>query len=214
MEINDLMAEVLGQSLCEGRFTYEELLHYSAAHSLSGIGVSRGEASDFFLIISRGEPDGAILVDGMGTLFGDLAALHLTGDETFELYPVAQTVVDALTSRCRVFEKSHLKKNGRLDIPIVGTPEGQRVGVLCLTVCDGVKPLAGGRVTIRKGRVMLASDVTDNAGRVCFRLLNGRYMCIVSDRIEERTRCVVEFHEPRVEVSIDIRGAPSESVGW
>ncbi|HUM78267.1 MAG TPA: hypothetical protein PLP43_07585, partial [Methanoculleus sp.] len=112
------------------------------------------------------------------------------------------------------FEKSHLKKNGRLDIPIVGTPEGQRVGVLCLTVCDGVKPLAGGRVTIRKGRVMLASDVTDNAGRVCFRLLNGRYMCIVSDRIEERTRCVVEFHEPRVEVSIDIRGAPSESVGW
>jgi hypothetical protein len=200
--------------LCEGRFTYEELLHYSAAHSLSGIGVSRGEASDFFLIISRGEPDGAILVDGMGTLFGDLAALHLTGDETFELYPVAQTVVDALTSRCRVFEKSHLKKNGRLDIPIVGTPEGQRVGVLCLTVCDGVKPLAGGRVTIRKGRVMLASDVTDNAGRVCFRLLNGRYMCIVSDRIEERTRCVVEFHEPRVEVSIDIRGAPSESVGW
>lgn len=210
MEINDLMAEVLGQSLCEGRFTYEELLHYSAAHSLSGIGVSRGEASDFFLIISRGEPDGAILVDGKGTLFGDLAALHLTGDETFELYPVAQTVVDALTSRCRVFEKSHLKKNGRLDIPIVGAADRQRVGVLCLTVHDGRAPLAGARVIIRKGKVMLASDVTDTGGRVCFRLLNGRYMCIVSDRIGERRRCIVEFHEPRVEVGIDIGRRPDE----
>lgn len=210
MEINDLMAEVLGQSLCEGRFTYEELLHYSAAHSLSGIGVSRGEASDFFLIISRGEPDGAILVDGKGTLFGDLAALHLTGDETFELYPVAQTVVDALTSRCRVFEKSHLKKNGRLDIPIVGAADRQRVGVLCLTVHDGRAPLAGARVIIRKGKVMLASDVTDTGGRVCFRLLNGRYMCIVSDRIGERRRCIVEFHEPRVEVGIDVGRRPDE----
>ena len=210
MEINDLMAEVLGQSLCEGRFTYEELLHYSAAHSLSGIGVSRGEASDFFLIISRGEPDGAILVDGKGTLFGDLAALHLRGDETFELYLVAQTVVDALTSRCRVFEKSHLKKNGRLDIPIVGATDRQRVGVLCLTVHDGRAPLAGARVTIRKGKVMLASDVTDTGGRVCFRLLNGRYMCIVSDRIGERRRCIVEFHEPRVEVGIDVGRRPDE----
>lgn len=210
MEINDLMAEVLGQSLCEGRFTYEELLHYSAAHSLSGIGVSRGEASDFFLIISRGEPDGAILVDGKGTLFGDQAALHLRGDETFELYLVAQTVVDALTSRCRVFEKSHLKKNGRLDIPIVGAADRQRVGVLCLTVHDGRAPLAGARVIIRKGKVMLASDVTDTGGRVCFRLLNGRYMCIVSDRIGERRRCIVEFHEPRVEVGIDIGRRPDE----
>lgn len=210
MDINDLMAEVLGQSVCEGRFTYEELLHYSAARSPSGIAVSRGETSNFFLIISKGEPDGAILVDGKGTLFGDQAALHLTVDQTFEFYLVAQTIVDALTSRCRVFDKSHLKKNGRLDIPTVGATDRQRVGVLCLIVHDGRTPLAGARVTIRKGKVMLASDVTDTRGRVCFRLLNGRYMCIVSDRIGERTRCIVEFHEPRVEAGIDVGRAPDE----
>lgn len=123
----------------------------------------------FFLIISRGEPDGAILVDGKGTLFGDLAALHLTGDETFELYPVAQTVVDALTSRCRVFEKSHLKKNGRLDIPIVVGPLTDSVGVLCLTVHDGRAPLAWGpAVTIRKGKVMLAKRCDRHGGTGLF----------------------------------------------
>jgi hypothetical protein len=211
MDINDLMAEILRQSTHEGCFTLGELLHYSSVRSLTGIGVSKEKTHTFFLVLSGGEPDGAIFVDEKGTLFGDSAVLHLTGSEEFEFFLVAQPIVDALTARCRVFEKCHLKKNGSLDIPTIGAPTRQRVGVLCLTVRDGRAPLAGAHVSIRKGKLVITSDVTDSAGRVCFRLLNGRYMCVVSDRNGERTRCIVEFHEPQVETCVDIGGTEDEN---
>lgn len=212
MDINDLMDEVLRQSASEGCFSLDELLHYSR-HSdpLTGIGVSKGEGQAFYLFLTESEPDGAIFIDRMGTLFGDSAALRLTGGEKFELFRVAPPVVDALVSRCRVFDKSHLRKNGRLDIPTVGTPTRQRIGVLCLIVRNGRMPFAGAHVTIRKGKLVMTSDVTDSAGKVCFRLLNGRYMCVISDRIGERTRRIVEFYEPQAEKYIDVGGTGDES---
>jgi len=211
MDINDLVGQILRQSEYEGRFALDELLHHSSAHSLTGIGVSREGAHAFFLVLFGGEPDGAILVDEKGTLFGDAAVLHLTGGEVFELSRVTPPIVEALVSRCRIFEKSHLKKNGRLEIPTIGTHIRQRVGVLCLTVRGNGAPLGGAQVSIRKGKLVITSDVTDSGGRVCFRLLNGRYMCVVSDRNTERTRCIIEFHEPQVEMCVDIGGTEDES---
>ncbi|MDV2480574.1 hypothetical protein F8E02_00835 [Methanoculleus sp. Wushi-C6] len=211
MDINDLIGQILRQSEYEGRFTLDELLHYSSVHSLTGIGVSREGTHAFFLVLSGGEPDGAILVDEKGTLFGDAAVLHLNGGETFELSRVTPQITEALISRCRVYEKSHLKKNGRLEIPTIGTPVRQRVGVLCLTVRSGGEPLGGVHVSIRKGKLVTTSDVTDSKGRVRFRLLNGRYMCVVSDRNTERTRCIIEFHEPQVEMCVNIGGTEDES---
>ena len=212
MDINDLMDEVLRQSANEGCFSLDELLHYNR-HSdpLTGIGVSKDEKQVFYLFLTEGEPDGARFIDRMGTLFGDSAALRLTGEEEFELFRVAPPVVDALVSRCRVFDKSHLRKNGRLDIPTVGTLTRQRIGVLCLIVRNGRMPFAGAHVTIRKGKLVMTSDVTDSAGKVCFRLLNGRYMCVISDRIGERARRIVEFYEPQAEKHIDVGGTGDES---
>ena len=211
MAINDLVDEILEQSMHEGCFTLSELLHYSGIHSITGMGVSRDRTHAFFLVFSRGEPDGAIFVDEKGTLFGDSAVLHLDLGEKFDLYQVAPPVAEALVSRCRIFEKSHLKRNGRLAIPTIGAPSRQRVGVLCLTVYVGQAPLAGAYVSIRKGKLVITGDVTDSGGRVCFRLLNGRYMCVVSDRTGERTRCIVEFHEPQVETRVDIGSTEDES---
>ncbi|KAF5082782.1 MAG: hypothetical protein PHX88_10350 [Methanoculleus horonobensis] len=210
MEINDLMGEILRQSTSEGHFTLDELLHYSRSNPLTGIGVSKAQEQTFFLFLAGGEPDGAMYVDPMGTLFGDSAALRLTGEEEFELFLVAPSIVDALVSRCRVFDKSHLKKNGRLDIPTVDTSARQRIGVLSLIVRDGRMPLAGAHVAIRKGKLVMTSDVTDSAGKVSFRLLNGRYMCVVSDRIGERARRIVEFHKPQVVEYIEIGGTEDE----
>jgi len=211
MDINGLMDEILLQSTYEGRFTLDELLHRTPVHPLTRIGICRAKAHTFFLVLLGGEPDGAIFVDEKGTLFGDAAVLRLTGEEVFDLFLVAPQIVDALVSRCRVFEKSHLRKNGRLDIPIIGTPTRQRVGVLCLTVRDSRVPLVGAHVSIRKGKLVITSDVTDSGGRVCFRLLNGRYMCVVSDRIGERTRRIIEFHDPQVDTCVDIGGTEDES---
>jgi len=72
-------------------------------------------------------------------------------------------------------------------------------------------PLAGAHVSIRKGKLVITGDVTDSEGRVCFRLLAGRYMCVVTDRTGERTRCIIEFHEPQVETFVDIGGTEDES---
>ncbi|BBL69131.1 hypothetical protein [Methanoculleus chikugoensis] len=210
MEINDLMGEILRQSTSEGDFALDELLRYSSSTLMTGIGVSEEKGHSFFLFFSGGEPDGAMFVDAKGTLFGDSAVLRLTGEEEFELFTVTAPIVDALVSRCRIFDKSHLKKNGRLDIPTVGTPNRQRIGMLYLIVRDGRMPLAGAHVAIRKGKLVMTSDVTDSEGKVCFRLLNGRYMCVVSDRIGERARCIVEIHEPQVEAYVDIGGTEDE----
>ncbi|MDK2915542.1 MAG: hypothetical protein PWR25_99 [Euryarchaeota archaeon] len=210
MEINDLMGEILRQSTSEGHFTLDELLRYGCSNPLTGIGVAKVQEQTFFLFLAGGEPDGAMYVDTMGTLFGDSAVLRLTGEEEFELFRVTPSIVDALVSRCRVFDKSHLKKNGRLEIPTVDTSARQRIGVLSLIVCDGRTPLAGAHVAIRKGKLVMASDVTDSAGKVSFRLLNGRYMCVISDRIGERARRIVEFHEPQVVEQIDIGGTDDE----
>ncbi len=211
MEIVDLMDEILQQSTCEGCFDLEELLRYSNVHSLTGMGVTREKTHTFFLILSNGEPNGAILVDDKGTLFGDSAVLRLTGEENFALYLIAPVIADALIARCRIFETSHLKKNGRLDIPTIGSPTRQRVGVLCLTVRDNHSPLAGAHVSIRKGKLVITSDVTDSQGRVCFRLLNGRYMCVIADRSGERRRCIIDFHDPQVETSVDVGGTEDEN---
>lgn len=211
MDINDLMVKILEQSRYEGCFTLSELLHYSSVYSLTGIGVASEKMHTFFLMLFRGEPDGAIFVDEKGKLFGDPAVLHLTDREEFDLFQVESRIVETLVSRCRVFEKSHLKRNGCLDIPTVGTPTRQRIGILCLIVCDNQTPLAGVHVSIRKGKYVITSDVADSGGRVCFRLLNGRYMCVVSDRTGERARCIIEFHEPRADTCVDIGGTEDEN---
>lgn len=210
MEIHDLMGEILRQSTSEGHFTLDELLRYTNSSPMTGIGVFEEKEHSFFLFISGGEPDGAMFVDAKGTLFGDSAILRLTGEEEFELFTVAPSIVDALVSRCRIFDKSHLKKNGRLEIPTVGTATQQRIGMLSLIVRDGRMPLAGAHVAIRKGKLVMTSDVADSEGKVCFRLLNGRYMCVVSDRIGERARRIVEIYEPQVEAYVDIGGTEDE----
>lgn len=210
MAINDLLNEILEQSTHEGRFTLSEMLRYSSILSLTGIAVSRDEKHTSSLIFFRGEPDGAVFVDEKGELFGDPAVLQLVDGEKFDLYAVAPQIADALVSRTRIFDKSHLKRSGRLDIPVIGAPTRQRVGVLCLAVCDGPTPLAGAHVAIRKGKLVITSDVTDLRGRVCFRLLNGRYICVISDRTGERRRSIIEFHKPQVEICIDVGGTEHE----
>jgi len=210
MEINDLMDEILRQSTSEGRFAFDELVRYTNRNPLTGIGAFEDKEHSFFLFISGGEPDGAMFVDAKGTLFGDSAILRLTGEEEFEIFAVAPSIVDALVSRCRIFDRSHLKKSGRLEIPTVGTTTQQRIGLLSLIVRDGQTPLAGAHVAIRKGKVVMTSDVTDSEGMVSFRLLNGRYMCVISDRIGERARRIVEFYEPQVKAYVDIGGTEDE----
>ncbi len=210
MDINNLIDEILKQSIYLGCFSFDELLHYSAVHSPNGVGISKDGAQTFLLAMSGGEPAGAILVDEKGTLFGDKAVYLLQGTEQFHLYQVAPQIVDTLVSRCRVYNKSHLKNSARFDIPTIGGGTKQRVGVLCLTIRKQQVPLAGVHVSIRKGKRVLSTEVTDRDGRVCFRLLNGRYVSVVTDRTGELTRFAIDFYEPQAESVVDIGGKRDE----
>ncbi|HPZ37973.1 MAG: hypothetical protein WBH88_04140 [Candidatus Methanoculleus thermohydrogenotrophicum] len=194
--------EILGQSMHEGRFTPGELLHHSTARFLTRTRVSGGEPHTFFLNFSGDEPDSAILVNEKRDLYGDPAVLYLDDTEELGLYLMAPPVADALTSRTRIFGKNHLKRNGRLDIPIISAaPTRWWGGVPCLTIYDSQAPLAAAHVAIRKGKLVIMSDVTDS---------NGRYICVVPDRTGERTRSIIEFYKCRAETRVGTGGTEYE----
>ena len=148
---------------------------------MSGIAVSKDGEQAFYLAILVGEPEGAVLTDEKGELYGDSAVVHLTGREQFVLSGVESDLVTALVMGCRIFEKTHLRTRLAEDLPAIGRKAGG-VGVLSLTVIHEGEPRDGYRISIRKDGQVVASDITTGGGNVRFRLLHGDYDCIVQDR--------------------------------
>ena len=105
----------------------------------------------FYIVFEAGNPEGVIFTDSKGTLFGDKAAILLTGQEAFELFDVSQSIVSALASRCRIFDKSHIMKRLDDDLPSFGGIH-RSPGILCLTLAKKGVPQQGIRVSIKKGR--------------------------------------------------------------
>jgi hypothetical protein len=211
MDIRGLITEIIRQSTYIGSFTLDELLRYSTGHNVGGFGISDSGDTTFMLVIADGEPEGALFVDAKGSLFGDKAVYQLKGSEQFRLYSAAVPIIDALVSRCRIYDRSHIKRGALTDIPTITTGTKQRIGVLCLTVVDRQIPVAGIHVSIRKGKLVLATDVTTSNGRVCFKLLNGRYTCVISDKTSDATRFVVDFSDAKHESVVDIGGKLHEN---
>jgi len=172
---------------------------------VNGIGVNDENDRKFYLVFEDGAAEGAIFTDSKGTLFGDKAAILLTGQETFELFEVSQSIVSALASRCRIFDKSHVKKRLDDDLPSFGGIH-RSPGILCLTLARGGVPQPGIRVSIKKGRQIIASDITTTDGKVCFKLLNGTYDCLAVDRAQEIYTFMVDFNDRYVESVIEIGG--------
>jgi hypothetical protein len=50
------------------------------------------------------------------------------------------------------------------------------------------------------------NDMTTGDGKVCFRLINGRYDCMVIDRENELYPFMVDFKDRHAETEIDIGG--------
>ncbi len=206
MDFVEIIDEILGNSTYQGDYGYRELLKLAKSKSLSGIALSGDQDQKIFIIISDGEPEGVFMNDPRGSLFGDKAAYLISGEETFELFLVNPEITRALASRCRVFDKSHLKKRLPEELPVVGGKKG-KIGVLCISVLRMGEPMKGVRVSIRRGRQELITDTTTVDGRVCFRLMNGRYDCVVFDRSGEIYPFMVDFKDKYAETEIDI-GSP------
>jgi hypothetical protein len=189
MKIQELIGTLLAGSTRLGSFSLPELVKFTQAQSVNGIAVAVSGDREFDLAILDGEPEGAILIDEKGTLYGDKAVMLLTGNEKFELYDVKRDLVEAVAVGCRIMEKGHICKTGMDIIPEIGR-KSDGLGVISIAVQRSGEPQNGVRVSIRKDGQMVGDDITTQNGTVGFKLLFGKYDCVVQDR----TMMIHTFH--------------------
>lgn len=181
MKIQELIGTILASSTRLGTFTLSELIRFTQSKGTNGIAISTIQDREFDLAILEGEPEGAILIEEKGTLYGDKAVMLLTGTEKFDLYEVRQDLVEAVAMGCRILEKGHIRKSSMDMIPEIGR-KSDGLGVLSVAVQRNGEPQNGVRVSIRKEGQMITNDITTQNGTVDFKLLYGKYDCIVQDR--------------------------------
>lgn len=181
MKIQEHIEALLAGSTRIGTFTLPNLMKTIQSRGIDGIAVALTSDRKFYLALLGGEPEGAIFIDEKGTLYGDKAVMLLSGSETFELYSVKQDSVEGVVAGCRILEKGHIRKTGMDTIPEIGK-KSDGLGVLTITVQRNGEPQNGVRVSIRKERQMFCNDITTENGKVSFRLIHGKYDCVVQDR--------------------------------
>jgi hypothetical protein len=104
---------------------------------------------------------------------------------------------------CRIFEKGHIRKNITCMIPEIGKIS-QGIGVVTLSVRQGKNPQNGVRVSLRKDRTIVGSDVTTGNGQVSFRVMHGDYTCLVQDRSQAVTHFRISFDDSHTSHILDL----------
>jgi len=95
---------------------------------------------------------------------------------------------------CRIFEKSHIRKNITYTVPEIGR-RSEGIGVVTLKVRREKQPLNGVRVSIRKDGKIVGSDITTGNGEASFRIMHGEYTCLVQDRAQQVTHFQISFDD-------------------
>ncbi|MDP3396575.1 MAG: hypothetical protein Q8S57_07935 [Methanoregula sp.] len=194
MKIPDMIDTILTKSQPSGTFPLPEMIRFAEEDRINGIAISKENEKLQYLAILNGEVEGAIFIDEKGTLYGDNAVMLITGVELFTLYGVSPELVTSMIAGCRIFEKAHLKKENRTEIPEFGK-KNAGLGIFTLTLQRNNEPQNGVRVSLRKDGKVVGSDVTTQDGSVGFKLMHGRYAVIVQDRNQQLTTFHVEFLE-------------------
>jgi hypothetical protein len=111
MKIQDLIKNIHKGSKHLGTFTLHELFQFASSRSFNGIAVAKENGREYYLAFLAGEAEGAIYIDDKGTEYSDKAAKMISGREQFEFYEITPDIVETIVMRCRIFEKTHLKKS-------------------------------------------------------------------------------------------------------
>lgn len=204
MDIMDIINEVLGRSRYLGSFPYHEMAE-RAEDEAGALGIFVDGKRSSTVLFSDGEPSGAIYFDEIGGLYGDPAVLKIQESDEYDLYATDRRVVELIIARCRVFHKSYFPHQFSSDLPEIG---GVRKipGILALVIINNEMPQEGVKVSVRKGRHVLASDTTTGDGRVSFRLFNGKYDILLVDSADEAATFMVDFKGERSELVIEMDG--------
>lgn len=204
MEIMNAINEVLGQSRYLGSYPYH-LTVKQVQNESGAIAVFVDNDRSSVILFFHGEPAGAIYRDTLGTLFGDAAVLKISDRDSYDLYAADPASVEIVVARCRVFNRGHFPHQLSADIPEIGMKR-RMPGVLSLLIVRGGAEQSGVRVSIKKGRQVLASDVTTGDGKVSFRLMNGPYDVVVASKAEEVYSFLVDFNGKQSELIIELDG--------
>jgi hypothetical protein len=203
MKIKQVIKTILESSRELGTYSLSEILRMAKKDGLTALAVIKDEDRLCCLAILKGEPEGAVYVDEKGELYGDKAVMLITVSEQFVLYEVAEDIIGALVMGCRIYEKTHLRPTTSADLPEFGMKR-EGMGVLTLMVHRHEVPENGVRVSIRKDGKIVGSDITTQDGTVSFKVMHGRYDCIIQDRNQKISTFHVNFSEQNPRVNLDI----------
>jgi hypothetical protein len=184
--IDDLVKEVVP----EGIYSYTDLITTAREKKIHGIGISGTRDGTTYLLFVEGEPEGAIIADSKGELYGNKAVYLISEKNRFTLYPLSPAVVEQFVYGCRIYNKSHFKGGCSLGLPEIGK-KTEGIGRLIISVRKDGSPAPGLPIKIRSGGQIVGSDITDRQGMASFRLMFGSYSLIVVR--EENSIDVYEF---------------------
>jgi hypothetical protein len=205
--IHDLLENIFKGSKYVGIFTLHELFQFASLRRSNGIAVAKENEKENYLAFIDGEAEGAIYIDGTGSLYSDKAVMMISGHEKFEFYDVKPDIVDAVVMGSRIFEKTHLRKSIPSVIPEIGK-KSAGMGILNLTIQKDKIPQNGVSVSVRRDGKILGSDVTTDEGNVSFKLTHGKYESTVMDRAQNLTTFHIKFDESNSKILLDLNAKP------
>ncbi|MCU0632081.1 MAG: hypothetical protein MUC66_03785 [Methanolinea sp.] len=194
MTSREILESLIAASPGEGPMPLQALLGMAQEKGLSGIGKAIEKDQNWYILFSRGEPDGAVLHDDKGTLFGNKAIYLLKGTEQFHFHAANHQFVERIILGCRVFDKNILNRGLSGDIPEMAGRVETRAGVFSMRLVKDGSPVPGQRVSLRKSGQVIANDFTSAEGKISFRLLFGNYECVVHSRDMSTRVYEFEFH--------------------
>ncbi|MGB9177546.1 MAG: hypothetical protein WCB46_12545 [Methanoregula sp.] len=203
MKTKEFIVTLLAGSTRLGTYMLSDLITFAQSESINGIAVAVSGDREFYLALEGGEPEGAILIDEKGTLYGDKAVMLLSGAEKFKLYEVKPELVESMVMGSRILEKGHIRKNSMEIIPEIGK-KSNGLGVLSVAVRRNGEPQNGVRISIRKDGQAVGDDITTQNGTVSFRLLYGIYDGIVQDRAMRISSFSVIFDAGHSRLTLEI----------
>lgn len=203
MNIENDIFNVVEDARFAGEYVSVDLIQKMRASGRSGLAVSAGEEEQFLLVFTDGSVEGAVLFGKNGNLYGDKAIYLCSSDVRFKMYLTEKSIAESVASGCRIYKKGHIQNNHLEEIPEIGEQKKGR-GILKLRIVSKGETLAGARVSIRKGRQLLMSEVSGPDGVVAFKLIHGTYDCIIVDRQGTVSKYRIEFNDELIDTIIEI----------
>jgi hypothetical protein len=181
MKTEEILDQMIKESPAVGTWALHELFDFTGSKGTYGIAFAHPEGVKWYLLFAGGEPKGAIMIDERGSLFGDKAIYLLKGTENFTLHILDPPVVERFILGCRIYDTSHLIRTKTFNVPQFGK-KAEGIGKLILAIKKSGQAQPGILVTMRKGRQVVGSDITNPDGKVSFKLVYGPYECVLSQK--------------------------------